>query len=56
MMKFNLEGNVAWAHILALKALADSKEKVDGKVFFVSDDTPMTNMFEFCHQFLRLRE
>lgn len=55
---------MAWAHICALRALeeddiSDGGKEIDGKriggkVFFVSDDTPRTNMFEFCEPFLKL--
>ncbi|KAG8517586.1 3 beta-hydroxysteroid dehydrogenase/Delta 5--_4-isomerase [Galemys pyrenaicus] len=35
-------GNVAWAHILALRALRDPKKapRVQGKFYYISDDTP----------------
>ncbi|XP_004618217.2 3 beta-hydroxysteroid dehydrogenase/Delta 5--_4-isomerase-like [Sorex araneus] len=35
-------GNVAWAHILALRALRDPKRapRVQGKFYYISDDTP----------------
>ncbi|XP_055980754.1 3 beta-hydroxysteroid dehydrogenase/Delta 5--_4-isomerase-like [Sorex fumeus] len=35
-------GNVAWAHILALRALRDPKRapRIQGKFYYISDDTP----------------
>jgi sterol-4alpha-carboxylate 3-dehydrogenase (decarboxylating) len=38
-------GNIAWAHLLALKGLIDGKE-VAGKVYFITDSPP-SNFFHF---------
>ncbi|XP_003409483.2 3 beta-hydroxysteroid dehydrogenase/Delta 5--_4-isomerase type 2 [Loxodonta africana] len=42
-------GNVAWAHILALKALLDPKKapSIRGQFYYISDDTPHESYSKF---------
>lgn len=43
-------GNVAWAHVCAVRALADADRdarSVSGRAYFINDDTPLMNMFDF---------
>ncbi len=44
-------GNVAWAHVLASDALAKD-ETLGGEFFFITDDTPPMNLFDFIGIFL----
>lgn len=47
-------GNIAWTFICADKALKqDKRNAVDGKAFFTTDDTPLTDMFEFQATFVK---
>lgn len=47
-------GNVAWAHICAMKAL-QSNDSVSGLAYFVNDDNPVRNVFDFVEPFLQVR-
>lgn len=47
-------GNVAWAHVLAASALKKDAE-TGGKVYFITDDTPLLNTFDFMKIFLLLK-
>lgn len=48
-------GNVAWAHIKAVRSLDSLPHSCGGKAYFVTDDTPVCNSFEFMDNFLRSR-
>ncbi|XP_077988153.1 3 beta-hydroxysteroid dehydrogenase/Delta 5--_4-isomerase type 1-like [Glandiceps talaboti] len=59
-------GNVAWAHLLAMRKLKAvvrqdilgedvDATSVDGKAFFIMDDTPPQNVFDFCKPFIEAR-
>ena len=39
-------GNMAWAHVLAAKALVDGSEKIRGNAYFITD-TESSNFFDF---------
>lgn len=55
---FNLQayvGNMAWAHVVAKRALQRRSDQVGGHVFFITDDTPLMNSFEFMQPFLAAR-
>ena len=42
-------GNIAWAHLCALKALCENPWQVGGEAYYVTDDTPegsFTSMYE----------
>ncbi len=45
-------GNVAWAHLLAARAILDPPRGVAGEAFFVTDDSPAVNFFEFLEPIL----
>jgi len=48
-------GNVAWGHVCALRALSSrgpSRDGVSGRAFFINDDTPLMNAFQFFELFL----
>ncbi|XP_071484393.1 3 beta-hydroxysteroid dehydrogenase type 7-like [Diadema antillarum] len=47
-------GNVAWAHILAIKELMkpSTEELVSGQAFFVTDDTPIGKISDFFTPFV----
>ena len=47
-------GNIAWAHVAANQALA-RHDDVGGQVYFVTDDTPLMNTFEFMKPFVESR-
>lgn len=47
-------GNVAWAHVCALRAL-ESGDLVAGKIYTITDDTPVKNTFDTMEPFLRVR-
>lgn len=49
--QYGYVGNVAWAHVLANEALAGD-DTLGGGYFFITDDTPPMNMFDFIGQFL----
>lgn len=47
-------GNVAWAFICAEKALIENEQNtIGGQVYFVTDDTPLTDIFEFQDPFAK---
>ena len=46
---------MAWAHVAAKRALQRNSEQVGGHVFFVTDDTPLMNTFDFMEPFLSAR-
>ncbi|KAK6487001.1 3 beta-hydroxysteroid dehydrogenase/Delta 5--_4-isomerase-like [Huso huso] len=48
-------GNVAWAHILAAKAMRDPKKAalIGGRFYFISDDTPHVSYSDFNHVVLK---
>ncbi|XP_036622692.1 3 beta-hydroxysteroid dehydrogenase/Delta 5--_4-isomerase type 2 [Trichosurus vulpecula] len=45
-------GNVAWAHILALRALRDSEkaQSIGGQFYYISDDTPPKSYSDFNYE------
>ncbi len=45
-------GNVAWAHVLALQAVLDPEHPVGGQIYFVTDDSPAINFFDFMEPIL----
>ncbi len=45
-------GNVAHAHVLALRALLDPASPVGGGVYFCTDDTPAVNFLDFMEPIL----
>jgi len=45
-------GNVARAHVLAMHRLLDSDSPVGGQAYFVTDDTPAINFFDFMEPIL----
>ncbi|XP_062582552.1 3 beta-hydroxysteroid dehydrogenase/Delta 5--_4-isomerase type 1-like [Saccostrea cucullata] len=47
-------GNAAWAFLCADKALKSNKS-IGGQAFFIPDDTPLSNSFEFMKPFLESR-
>jgi len=54
MQQQTYAGNVAWAHVRALYALrADTK--LGGTVYFITDDTPVTNSFDMVAPFVTSR-
>ena len=48
-------GNVAHVHMCALNALLSDPTKVNGKVYFAVDDTPVTNFFRFSEPYLKAK-
>lgn len=48
-------GNAAWAFVCADNALKSDKS-LGGQAFFIPDDTPLSNSFEFMKPFLESRE
>lgn len=50
-------GNMAWAHVCAVKTLLRSSTAtaMDGRAFFITDDTPVMNIFDFCETFMKIR-
>lgn len=46
---------MAWAHVVAKRSLQRSSEQVGGHAFFVTDDTPLMNSFDFMDPFLSAR-
>ncbi len=53
-MHFTYAGNVAWAHLVADRAL-DANPGVGGQFYIVTDDTPPMNMYDFLNLFLTRR-
>ena len=45
-------GNVAWAHVMALKALTERPDECAGRAYFVTDNTPVMNPSLFAEPFL----
>lgn len=47
--KFNscYVGNSAWAHVLAVDVLRKNPKEIAGKAFFIGDNTPESNFFDF---------
>lgn len=45
-------GNVAWAHVLALRALAQGDTTPAGEAYFITDDTPAENFLVFMEPIL----
>ena len=45
-------GNVAHAHVLAMRALLEAQSRVAGEVYFVTDDSPTVNFFDFMEPIL----
>ncbi len=45
-------GNVAHAHVLAMRALLDPASPLGGEVYFITDDTPAVNFFDFMEPIL----
>lgn len=45
-------GNVAHAHVLAMRALLAAEGRVAGEVYFVTDDAPALNFFDFMEPIL----
>ncbi|XP_072369841.1 hydroxy-delta-5-steroid dehydrogenase, 3 beta- and steroid delta-isomerase 1 isoform X2 [Scyliorhinus torazame] len=45
-------GNVAWAHLLAARAMKDKDKKkiVGGKFYYITDDTPHVSYSDFNHE------
>ena len=49
-------GNMAWAHLVALEALKNcSANECGGQVYFITDNSPICNSFEFLEPFLKAR-
>uniref|UniRef100_T1J625 3-beta hydroxysteroid dehydrogenase/isomerase domain-containing protein n=1 Tax=Strigamia maritima TaxID=126957 RepID=T1J625_STRMM len=48
-------GNVAWAHLVARRALKEHPEKTGGLPYFITDDTLPCNIFDFVEPFLLSR-
>lgn len=45
-------GNVAHAHVLAMRALLEPQSQPGGEVYFVTDDSPAVNFFDFMEPIL----
>ncbi len=45
-------GNVAHAHVLAAQAILDPESPIAGEVYFVTDDSPTVNFFDFMEPIL----
>ncbi|XP_055337507.1 3 beta-hydroxysteroid dehydrogenase/Delta 5--_4-isomerase type 1-like [Paramacrobiotus metropolitanus] len=48
-------GNVAWAHVQALKSLIEHPDDCAGQAYFITDNTPMLSPFQFARPFLEDR-
>lgn len=48
-------GNVAWAHVVAMRALRTRPGEVAGEAYVVCDDTPPSNIFDFVAPYLATR-
>ncbi|PAA83023.1 hypothetical protein BOX15_Mlig006182g1 [Macrostomum lignano] len=48
-------GNVAWAHVCAMRCLLDPsmRQQISGQAYLVTDDTPLNSNFQFVRPFLR---
>ena len=47
-------GNIAWAHIQALRAL-QNKPEIGSRFFYITDDSPLDHMIQFVQPFTRAR-
>jgi nucleoside-diphosphate-sugar epimerase len=45
-------GNVAHAHVLAMRALVEPESRLAGEIYFITDDTPAVNFFDFMEPIL----
>ena len=45
-------GNVAHAHVLAMRQIVDASAHIGGEAWFITDDTPVVNFFEFMEPIL----
>jgi nucleoside-diphosphate-sugar epimerase len=45
-------GNVAHAHVLAMRALLEPESPIAGEVYFITDDSPAVNFFDFMEPIL----
>ncbi|MEE9608420.1 MAG: NAD-dependent epimerase/dehydratase family protein, partial [Myxococcota bacterium] len=45
-------GNVAHAHLLAMRALLEPDSRVAGEIYFITDDSPAVNFFDFMEPIL----
>ena len=45
-------GNVAWAHIKAMETFKANPERIAGKAYFVTDNTPSLSVFELNEPYL----
>lgn len=45
-------GNAAWAHVLAVGVLLKNPKAIGGKAFFIGDNTPESNFFDFVEPYL----
>ncbi|XP_078363395.1 3 beta-hydroxysteroid dehydrogenase/Delta 5--_4-isomerase type 3-like [Oculina patagonica] len=45
-------GNTAWAHVLAADVLRTNPKAIAGKAFFIGDNTPESNFFDFVEPYL----
>ena len=48
-------GNVAWAHICAMRTLRDQSDVCGGKAYFITDDTPRLDFVDHISPFLKAR-
>jgi nucleoside-diphosphate-sugar epimerase len=46
-------GNVAHAHVLAMRALLEPDTRVGGEIYFITDDSPAVNFFDFMEPILQ---
>lgn len=49
-------GNVAWAHVCAMKTLANENEEISGLPTFITDDTPVEDATRTCERVTRNEE
>lgn len=47
-------GNIAWGHLKAVEALTTDPQGTGGHAFFLTDDSPVQNTFQFLRPFLKL--
>ena len=47
-------GNIAWAHVQALRALRE-KPEIGAKFFYITDDTPLNHVIQFVQPFTKAR-
>jgi 3beta-hydroxy-delta5-steroid dehydrogenase / steroid delta-isomerase len=50
-------GNAAWAHVCALRTLVnpETRKSIAGQPFFITDNTPVINTFDFLRPFILSR-